>query len=139
VDIKQLFTEEMLPTLRERVRPEAVARLKRTLALAEIAKQESIQVEAQELDERVQAIQEQYRDRQVDPDRLREVVEEELLHEKVIAWLREHSQIEFVTEDAKQAALAEEDAAPGETESEATVAAADAVQESAPEPEAGDE
>jgi len=139
VDIKQLFTEEMLPTMRERVRPEAVTRLKRTLALAEIAKQESIQVEAQELEERVQSIREQYRDRQVDPDRLREVVEEELLHEKVIAWLREHSQIEFVTEDAKQAALAEDAAAPGETESEATVAAADAVQESAPAPEAGDE
>lgn len=139
VDIKQLFTEEMLPTMRERVRPEAVTRLKRTLALAEIAQQESIQVEAQELEERVQSIREQYRDRQVDPDRLREVVEEELLHEKVIAWLREHSQIEFVTEDAKQAALAEDAAAPGEPESEATVAAADAVQEAAPEPEAEDE
>lgn len=139
VDIKQLFTEEMLPTMRERVRPEAVTRLKRTLALAEIAKQESIQVEVQEVDERVQTIREQYRDRQVDLDRLREVVEEELLHEKVVKWLREHSQIEFISEDAKQAAPAEDAAALGEPEAEAAVAAAEAGQESAPESEAGDE
>jgi len=139
VDIKQLFTEEMLPTMRERVRPEAVTRLKRTLALAEIAKQESIQVEAQELEERVQSIREQYRDRQVDLDRLRKVVEEELLHEKVIAWLREHSQIEFVSEEEKQAALAEEVNAMDEPDPEAAVSPSDTGQDPAQDPEAADE
>lgn len=128
MDIKQLFTAETLPAMQERVRPEAVTRLERTLALAEIAKQESVQVEAAEVEERVQSILEQYRDRQVDPEQLKQVVEEELLHEKVIEWLKEHSQIELVSE----AEMAE--SASAETESMTETAEA-SLQEPAEEPE----
>lgn len=128
MDIKQLFTAETLPAMQERVRPEAVTRLERTLALAEIAKQESVQVEAAEVEERVQSILEQYRDRQVDPEQLKQVVEEELLHEKVIEWLKEHSQIELVSE----AEMAE--SASAETESRSETAEA-SLQEPAEEPE----
>jgi trigger factor len=38
----------------------------------------------------------QMSDRDIDRDRLREVIEEELLQQKVIAWLKEHSEITLV-------------------------------------------
>lgn len=98
IDIKQLFTQETLPQIRERMRPEAVTRIKRTLALAEVSKRESLAVEPQQLEARVQEITQQYADQQFDPERLKEVVEEELLQEKVVEWLKEHAQVELVPE-----------------------------------------
>lgn len=98
VDIKQLFTQDALPQIRERLRPEATTRIKRTLILGEVAKRESIKVEPSEIEARAKSLLEQYGEQEIDPQRLREVVEEELLQEKVIQWLREHSHIELTLE-----------------------------------------
>jgi len=100
IDIKRLFNQDTISGMRERLRPEAVTRIKRTLALAEIAKQESITVEPQAIEERVKELLERYRDQEVDTQKLRGVVEEELLEEKVIRWLQEHSHVELVPEAA---------------------------------------
>jgi trigger factor len=104
VDIKQLFTEEVLPEMRERSRPEAITRIKRTLALAEVAKNEAIEVEPQEVEERVQSLIEQYsnQDQKIDREKLQEIVEGDLLEEKVMQWLIEHSQVELGSEEAAQ-------------------------------------
>ncbi len=104
VDIKQLFTEEVLPEMRKRSRPEAITRIKRTLALAKVAKNEAIKVEPQEVEERVQSLIEQYsnQDQKIDREKLQEIVEGDLLEEKVMQWLIEHSQIELVSEAAGQ-------------------------------------
>jgi trigger factor len=42
----------------------------------------------------------QYTDRDIDQDRLRQVVEEDILTEKTMKWLEEHTTIELVTEDS---------------------------------------
>lgn len=103
VDVKQLFTEEILPEMRERSRPEAITRIKRTLALAEVAKREAIEAKPQEVEERVQSLMQQYsnQDQKIDREKLQEIVEGDLLEEKVMQWLIEHSQIELSEEVAQ--------------------------------------
>ena len=104
IDIKKLFTQEMIPAMRERSRPEAIERLKRSLALQEVAKRESIQLEPTAVETRVKELMAQYSGQDIDPQRLRDVVEEELLNEKIMNWLEEHSTIELVPEGSLTAA-----------------------------------
>jgi trigger factor len=120
LDIKKLFTQDVIPQLRERSRGEAVERIKRSLALREIGKRESIQVSEGEIDARVQELLEQYAEKDVDHERLREVVENELLTEKIIDWLLERSTVELVPEGSLSEAETET-----ETEIEEEVKAAD--------------
>jgi trigger factor len=112
MDVKKLFTEELIEGLRERSRDEAIGRIKRTLALAEIAKKESMQVETEALEQRFQEVLSQTRDRSnIDRDRLREALEEELLQEKVLNWLKEQSTIELVEPGSLQSEVPAEDKA----------------------------
>lgn len=96
IDIKKLFTQEMIPQLRERSRPEAIERLRRSQALREVAKRESLQVEPAAVEARIKELMAEYSGQDVDMNRLQEVVEEELLTEKIMSWLEEHSTIELV-------------------------------------------
>ncbi|NJM70494.1 MAG: trigger factor [Scytonema sp. RU_4_4] len=107
LDVKKLFTQDVIPQLRERSRGEAIERIKRSLALREIGKRESIQVSADEIKARVKELMEQYSNRDVDEERLREVVENELLTEKIIDWLLEHSTIELLPEGSLSTAETE--------------------------------
>lgn len=96
IDVKKLFTQDTIGKLRENSRPDAIERLKRSLALQEIAKRESITVEPAQIAARVQELTAEYGDEKIDKDRLQEVVADELLREKIIDWLIEHSSIEMV-------------------------------------------
>lgn len=102
IDVKQLFTQDLIARLKEQSRPEAITRIKRTLALGEIAKQESIEVDPEEVSAKSQELlnelAEQGGDRNIDPERLHSVVSEDLLKEKIMDWLIEHSTIELVPE-----------------------------------------
>lgn len=138
IDIKKLFTKDIIPQMRARSRPEAIERIKRSLALQEVAKRESISVEPEAVDSRVKELMAQYSDRDVDPDRLREVVKEELLTEKIMDWLEENSTVELVPqgslssapENAEVEATAEEvvDVMPA-TETDEATAQVDTAQE----------
>lgn len=109
IDVRQLFNEETLPRLKESSRPEAESRLKRTMALGEIAKQEKIEVTAEELDTKVKETLEEIGGQQeVDPERLRAVLSEELLKEKILAWVEENSTIELVAEGSLAAKATDE-------------------------------
>ena len=103
VDVKKLFTQENIPQFRERSRPEAMENLKRTLALLEVAKRESLQVEPVELEARVKEVRAQYEGKDIDLERLQQVVEEELLTEKIMNWLEEHATIELLPEGSLNA------------------------------------
>jgi trigger factor len=99
LDVQKLFTQDIIPQLRERSRTEAIERIKRSLSLREIGKRESIQVTPEEIAVKVKELLEQYPEEQnVDKDRLRSIVENELLTEKTIDWLLEHSSVELVPE-----------------------------------------
>ena len=127
LDIKRLFTQDMIPQLRERSQPEAINRIKRTLALGEVAKRESIQVEPEAIEARIKEVTEQYSDRDIDQERLRTVVEEDLLKEKILKWLEERSTIELLPEGSlSKSEENEEESAEATAELEAVTAATDA-------------
>lgn len=99
IDINKMLTPELVENMRERSRPEAIDRLRRTLALGEVAKQESISVDEDALEARMKEMLEEVRNpEEVDLDRLREVVNEELLQEKILKWLVENNTVELVPE-----------------------------------------
>ena len=98
LDIKKLFNQDTIPQLRERSRPEALDRLQRTLALREVGERESIKTTPEEIESRKKEVMEEYSGEDVDPDRVQEAVENELLTEKIIDWLLERSSIELVPE-----------------------------------------
>lgn len=96
MDVRKLFNAETLPQLKQKSRPDAVVRLKQSLALQEIAKRESLTVEPEEIEAKSKEVLEQLSGQDVDPKRLREVVESDLIKEKAIKWLEEHATIELV-------------------------------------------
>ncbi|MEH2161883.1 MAG: trigger factor [Nostoc sp.] len=109
LDVKKLFTQDIIPQLRERSRTEAIERIKRSLSLREVGKRESIEVTPEEIAARVKELLEQYPEEQdVDEDKLRSIVENELLTEKTIDWLLEHSSVELVPEGSLSLAEEEE-------------------------------
>lgn len=98
VDVRKLFTQEMVTQMRQASRGDAIDRLKRSLALKEVAKLESIQVEPTAIEAKISELTKEFADDNIDPEKLREFVEEDLLKEKIITWLTEHSHIELVPE-----------------------------------------
>ncbi|MDJ0515793.1 MAG: trigger factor [Trichodesmium sp. MO_231.B1] len=98
IDVKELFSSDKLPEMQERSRPEAIERLRRDLAIATVAKKESITVDEEEIAAESAKVMEQLKGKDVDPDRLRQVVTEDLLKEKTIKLLEENGTIELVPE-----------------------------------------
>lgn len=98
IDVKQLLTEELITRMRERARPEAIARLQRTLALGKIAELESITAEPTAIDTKVDEFRQTYKEGEVDLQRLREAVAEDVVREKIFDWLFDHSTVELVPE-----------------------------------------
>ncbi len=119
IDIKRLLNKDTIPMLKERSRPDAIERIKRTLALGEVAKQESIKVEEDELNTKVQELLTELAGRDIDMDRLRSAVEEDLLKEKIMDWLIANSTIELVPEGTLKKDEPEEEDELDETEAEA--------------------
>ncbi|BAY28847.1 trigger factor [Nostoc carneum NIES-2107] len=126
LDVRKLFTQDIIPQLRARSRDEAIDRLKRSLALREVSKRESIQVTEDEIKARVTELLQEYPDEDVDADRLRSVVENELTTEKIIDWLLENSSVELVPEGSLSTPDEEEATA---TEPEAESATVEVVAE----------
>ena len=84
--------------MQERTRPEAIDRLKRDLAIATVAKKESITVDEEEITAESQKVVKQLKEKDFDSDRLRQVVTQELLKEKTIKWLEANGTVELVPE-----------------------------------------
>ncbi len=117
MDVKKLFNAETMPMLRERSRPDAIQRLKQSLALQEIVKRESLTVEPEAIETKVKEVLEQLAGQNVDPERVQEVVESDLLKEKAVKWLEEHATIELVPKGS----LAKEEATGEDVSIEAAV------------------
>jgi trigger factor len=108
MDVKKLFTPDLVRSLMDTSRPEAEERLRRSLALKALATAEKIEVEAQELEAKVKEISRGLSQQgNIDPERLRLAVADDLLRDKLLEWLEANSTI---TEKAPEDA-AKEDAA----------------------------
>lgn len=125
IDVNKMLTRELVDSMRQRTRPEAIDRLRRTLALGEVAKQEGIKIEEGALQEKIKEAMAEVEDpSQIDPDRLKQVLTEELLQEKILAWLEEANTVELVPE--------------GTLQKEAIADEADAIEAAAVETQDGD-
>jgi trigger factor len=98
LDLRQFFTEDTVAMMKQRSRPDAIDRIKRTLALGEVAKQEKIKAEEAELNLKVEEMLESLGDMEVSRDRVVSVVEEDLLKEKIMDWLLENNTVDLVPE-----------------------------------------
>ncbi|MBX2862194.1 MAG: trigger factor [Leptolyngbyaceae cyanobacterium MAG.088] len=99
IDINKFLTKELVENMRENAKPEAIDRLRRTLALGEVAKQESINVEDDAIAARMKEMMAEVDDpTKIDQDRLKQVVNEDLLKEKILTWLSENASVELVPE-----------------------------------------
>ncbi len=123
MDVKTMFTPETMPHLKERSRPEAITRIKQSLALEEIAQRESLQVEPEALETKIKELAGQLSGRNIDPVRLREFVTADLLKDKAIKWLTGRATIELVPKGSLKPAESEDlDAEETSTDVEAEAA-----------------
>jgi trigger factor len=102
MDIRQVFTREMIPQMRERSRPEAIKNLQKMLIVKEIAKKEAIEVESEALKERITQVKATLQEKDIDEAKLEKIVSEELLTDKVLSWLQDKTQVELVPEGSLQ-------------------------------------
>ncbi|MBD2326985.1 trigger factor [Alkalinema sp. FACHB-956] len=124
MDVRKLFNEDTIAMLKERSREEAIDRLKRTLALGEVAKQQELKVDEAELNSKFKETMEALQGQDIDPDRLRSVLSEDLLKEQIIAWLEANNTVELVPEGT----LESQDDETAEDDSEAIEVATEVVE-----------
>jgi trigger factor len=98
---KQLLNREMLQQIRQMAEPEAIARVKRSMAIAEVAQLEGIKVEPEELNQQMDKILPHLDTKKIDPVDVAASINSELLVEKVMAWLLERTNIEYVPEETE--------------------------------------
>jgi trigger factor len=108
IDIRQIFTQDMVPMLKERSKPEAIDRIKRTLALGEVAKIEGLKVDDAAFTKRYNDALEEMRGEDIDPKRLKEVLSEDMLKETILEWIEANWTLEMVPEGTLKPADEEE-------------------------------
>ncbi|MEC4802752.1 MAG: trigger factor [Jaaginema sp. PMC 1079.18] len=96
MDVKNLFTQDRIAEMKERSRPEAIENIKKNLAIKEIAKREEIAPTETEITDKMQQISQELEGENIDPDRLRSFVIDDLTQEKTFDWLTEQSEVNLV-------------------------------------------
>jgi trigger factor len=117
MDVKKLFTPDLIRSLMDTSRPEAEQRLRRSLALKALAEAEKIEVAAKDIDAKVKEVSRGLSDTSsIDPTRLRQAVADDLLQEALLAWLEENGTVtEKATPEAEpESAASPESAATGD-------------------------
>jgi trigger factor len=113
-------------SLRDTSRPEAEKRLRRSLALKALALAEAIELAEEELETKLKELSRSLSEGgNIDPARLRQAVQEDLMRQKLLDWLESHSTITAKAPDAPAGELADA----GES---VDGAAADSAAEAAP-------
>jgi trigger factor len=128
MDVNKLFTRETVPKMKENCRPDAINNLKQQLAIEEIAKKEGIAPTDEEIAAKITELRPQLKGQDIDENRLRDFVTEDLRKEKTLEWLKERAQVELVPEGSL-AAADEDDEDDADGESEAIDILAEAVTE----------
>ncbi len=104
MDIKSTFTPELVKSLAESTRPQAEKNVQRNLALKALSEREKIIVEDEEIDQKMKEYEDEISKstKKIDIQKLKDVVRNDLLKEKLINWLEENSVIKEISEKAKK-------------------------------------
>ena len=100
MDIKSTFTPELVKSLAESTRPQAEKNVQRNLALKALSEIENITVEDKEIDQKMKEYEDEISKspKQIDIKKLKNVVRNDLLQEKLITWLEENSEVKEISE-----------------------------------------
>jgi trigger factor len=110
MDVKKVFTDDVVRSLMETSRPEAEKRLRRSLALQALANAEQVAVSDEDITARAEELrQELGRRSDIDEARLLQAVSDELLQDKLLSWLEANATISEKT--PTDSAVADGDAA----------------------------
>ncbi len=94
MDVKSMFTPDLIKSLMESSNDEAEANVKTRIALNELVKLENIEVDEITIQNRLKEVNAQLKsEKNIDMKKLRQIVIEELSEEKAINWLVENSTI----------------------------------------------
>ena len=89
-----MFTPELVKSLMESSKDEAKDNLHRKFALQALAEEENIKIDEKEVETKVKELkQELAGEKNIDHQRLREAVSEDLLEGKLIQWLEENNNV----------------------------------------------
>ena len=92
MDVKSLFTPDLVRNLMQNSRPEAEERLRRSFALTALAEAESISVDDKAVDAKVEEVKKELSaDAKIDPARLRQAVMDDLIQDQLMSWREENS------------------------------------------------
>ena len=103
MDVKSLFTQDLVRNLMQNARPEAEERLRRSFALTALAEKESITVDDKAVEAKLDEVKKEISaDAKIDPERLRQAVMDDLIQDQLMSWLEENSTVteKIVTEKA---------------------------------------
>ena len=125
LDVKQLVNSDTIPKMRENSRPEAITNLKKNLILAEIATKEDLKPTEEAIVAKMEEIAATLSGQDIDYDKLRTMVVEDLTAESSFNWLREKAEVELVPEGS----LAEAEESIGESTEDSETTAAESTVE----------
>ena len=109
MDIKSTFTPELVKTLAESTRPQAENNVKRNLALKALSQSEDIKVSEKEVDLKMKEFEDEIlkSPKEINIEKLKNVVRNDLLKEKAIIWLEENSTIKEITKKTSKGTKSE--------------------------------
>ena len=94
IDIKSVFTDELVQSLMNSSQKEAENNLRRNLALNALSKQENIDVSEEEIHAKLKEVKlELSNKKNIDENRLKQVISDDLLQEKLLKWLDENNTV----------------------------------------------
>ncbi|CAI8167681.1 MAG: Trigger factor [Prochlorococcus marinus str. MIT 9215] len=100
MDVKSTFTPDLVRSLMEASREEAETNLRSNLALQALASAEDLKLEDKEIETKLKEVKRELsQEKNIDPQRLRQAVSDDLLRDKLLDWLEENS---TVTEKAAE-------------------------------------
>ena len=100
LDPSKFIDDKMMEDMKARTRPDAIARLRRTLSLSAIVHEENMEVGETELQVKVEDFLNNYRGQEkISVERVREYFKEELLTDKIFTWLKAQNSTSWVDED----------------------------------------
>ena len=123
MDVKSLFTQDLVRNLMQNARPEAEERLRRSFALTALAEQESINVDDKAVEAKLEEVKKEISaDAKIDPERLRQAVMDDLIQDQLMTWLEENSTVteKTITEKTVSKKAAEKDSKPASKTKSAT-------------------
>ncbi len=96
IDVKSMFTPEIVKSLMESSKGEAEKKLRQKLALNALAKSEKIEVSESEINSKLKEVEADIKlskEKNIDANRLKEAITDDLLQEKLFTWLEENNTI----------------------------------------------